>query len=87
MIITVLRRYDINGAWAHETTYIVALEPFTPDKDSMYRVHEVIDLEELRNQIHELEMELEHIIDENRRLLIRIQELIKQNKNNGTKKV
>jgi hypothetical protein len=87
MIITVLRRYDINGAWTHEKEYIIALEPFTPDRDSMYRVHEVIDLEELRNQINELEMELEHIIEENRKLIIRIQELIKQNKNNGTKKV
>ena len=37
--------------------------------------------------MHELEMELEHIIEENRKLIIRIQELIKQNKNNGTKSI
>lgn len=76
MVITILRRYDSNGSWTHDEDVKCQDEAYSPPEHSMWKVHDVIDIDEIKdiketNQA--LEMEVEDLTEQNRLLTIRIQ--------------
>jgi hypothetical protein len=73
MKISVLYRYDINGAWTHDID--IKMGEHESDPNSMWRVVEIIDPDELRQTIHSLEEECENLTEQNRLLTNRISEL------------
>lgn len=55
MVITVLRRYDINGAWTHDQEIKEGIHQ--PADNSMWRVHFMGDVSALFDRISQLERE------------------------------
>lgn len=83
MILTVLKRIDINGAFTHDVDYKVGKFEYNPEHNSMWVKSEVINISDIKEQMQHLEIEVEELTEENRKLLVRIHELTKQN--NGHK--
>lgn len=80
MIITILRRYDMNGAWTHDEEARIGLVTREELKFSMYRIHQVInvndmaaELSQLREANEYLELECEDLTEKNRLLTLRTQ--------------
>ena len=78
MIITILKRYDINGAWTHDIE--AKIGNYKSKENSMWKVYKIIDLKEMEENIEYLELECEDLTEKNRLLIIRITELIKKGK-------
>lgn len=72
MVITIIKRYDINGSWTHDVE--AKLGEFTPEPNSMWRVDEILDIKEMRDYAESLEAECEDLSEKNRLLELRIKE-------------
>ena len=70
--ISVLKRYDVNGAWTHDIELKLGIAILSPN--SMWKVVEIIDLQEMREDMRTLEEENENLTEQNRRLVNRITE-------------
>lgn len=79
MVITLLKRYDENGAWTHDMD--VRMGVITPDdlRQSQWCVHEYVDIEELKENNMTLEEECENLAEENRMLKLRVAAVCNQN--------
>lgn len=79
MIITILKRYDVNGAFTHDFDAKISNEIFKTDINSMWRISESFDIKEMKETIEFLELKCEDLTEQNRLLTIRINELNKNN--------
>jgi hypothetical protein len=80
-VVTILKRYDVNGAWTHD----IKLGKFTPPETSMWKVYKCVNVLDLINELEGLESylksteeECEDLTEQNRLLTIRIKELTKK---------
>lgn len=54
--VTILRRYDINGAWTHDEA--IMLGDYTPPENSMWKVHRTVNVYNLLEENRKLHSEL-----------------------------
>ena len=78
MKITILKRYDINGCWTHDIDAKIGSEYFEPHPSSMWQISEKLDIDEMKESLLNLEMEIEKLTEENRKMRIRITQLNKE---------
>jgi len=78
MKLTILKRYDINGAWTHDIDAKIDIEYFEPDPRSMWQISEKLDIDEMKESLLNLEMEIEQLTEENRKMRVRITQLNKE---------
>lgn len=73
MLITIFKRYDINGA----STGDIRAEYGKGDSDpnSMWQIYTIIDMTEIEESLTSLEEECEDLTEQNRLLTLRIKEL------------
>jgi len=72
MVITIIKRYDINGAWTHDAE--AKIGSYTPVENSMWKIDEVIDVDEMKEYSMSLEEECENLTEQNRLLTLRLTE-------------
>ena len=79
MIVIFLKSYDKNGAWTHDID--VRMGVLTPDdlRNSQWKVHEYIDIKELKESNENLEQQCENLTEENMMLKLRLSVLQHQN--------
>jgi hypothetical protein len=79
MIVTLVKRYDENGAWTHDMDVMMGV--ITPDslRNSQWKVDEYIDIKELKECNETLEEECENLTAENTALKLRLSVLQHQN--------